>query len=72
MTKRLVEIDDTLLDEARAATREETITGTVTAALRLAVEQMQRKEEELRQRWAEVAPLMKDLHNPEIMDGAWR
>lgn len=36
MTKRLVDIDDHLLERARAATGEKTIRGTIEAALELA------------------------------------
>lgn len=37
MTKRLIEIDDQLLEQARAATGEKTIRGTVVASLKRVV-----------------------------------
>ena len=68
MTKRLVEIDDSDLDAARAALSTTTIKATVTAALRLAAAQAARRREVERLTSGALA----DLANPDVMGPAWR
>lgn len=68
MTKRLVDIDDTLLEEAREALGTATMKATVNGALRRI------SDEELLRRHALRLTTLEgmDLANPEIMKGAWR
>ncbi len=72
MTKRLIDIDDALLRAAQEATGEATMKGTVHVALELTVEQHRRRSADVRARLERVAPLLADLHDPEVMKGAWR
>lgn len=72
MTKRLVDIDDDLLDAAKAAAGERTIKATVHRALELLVDQNRRREAGLRQRWADLGDSMADLQDDAVMDRAWR
>lgn len=74
MTKRLVEIDDALLERARVCLGTQGIRDTVVAALERAV-----SEESIEEREARIAKLSadfidatQDLRDPEIMRGAWR
>jgi Arc/MetJ family transcription regulator len=70
MTKRLVEIDDEVLEEARVALGTSTIKDTVNVALGEAAKAARRRpitREDLR-RFAEAAA---DLGDPEIMAKAW-
>lgn len=74
MTKRLVEIDDALLERARVSLGTQGIRDTVVAALERAV-----SEESIEEREARIAKLSADfidatldLRDPEIMRGAWR
>lgn len=74
MTKRLIEIDDGLLERARASLGTKGIRDTVVAALERAV-----SEESIEEREARVARLSadfigatRDLGDPEVMRGAWR
>tara|TARA_B100000470_G_scaffold210812_1_gene189242 strand:+ start:532 stop:738 length:207 start_codon:yes stop_codon:yes gene_type:complete len=68
MTKRLVDIDDTLLEEAREALGTATMKATVNGALRRAVDL------ELARRHAIRLMTMEgmDLEDPEVMKDAWR
>jgi len=72
VTKRLIDIDDDLLQAAQDATGEATMKGTVRVALELAVEQHRIRVAEIRKRWERAADLLVDLHDPEVMKGAWR
>lgn len=70
MTKRLVDIDDEILDEARRALGTTTLKETVNEALRGTVERHQRRpitKEDI-ERFVEAS---EDLRNPEIMAKAW-
>ena len=74
MTKRLVEIDDALLERARVSLGTQGIRDTVVAALERAV-----SEESIEEREARIAKLSadfidatQDLRDPEIMRGTWR
>lgn len=74
MTKRLIEIDDGLLDAAKAALGTAGITETVIASLQKSV-----ADEAYAERLARInrlgiaaAAATKDLLNEEVMRGAWR
>ena len=74
MTKRLIEIDDGLLDAAKTALGTAGITETVVAALTKCVDDDGYAERlarinRLGMRFAEAT---KDLSNEEVMRGAWR
>ncbi|MGH8933722.1 MAG: type II toxin-antitoxin system VapB family antitoxin [Egibacteraceae bacterium] len=71
MTKRLVEIDDDLLADAQKAAGASTIKETVAVALTRLVAEDRRKEAEVRRRWARAADAVRDLHDPDVMSGAW-
>lgn len=70
MTKRLVEIDDELLEEARRLLGTSTIKDTVNTALveasRAAHRRTVTKEELMR-----AGELLQDLGDPEVMARAW-
>lgn len=70
MTKRLVEIDDEVLEDARRVLGTLTIKDTVNTALAESVKAARRRaitKEDL-QRFAEAS---KDLGDPEVMAKAW-
>jgi Arc/MetJ family transcription regulator len=70
MTKRLVDIDDAVLDEARRVLGTTTLKDTVNTSLRDTVQSAHRREitkEDLRR----VGELLTDLGDPEIMAKAW-
>lgn len=68
MTKRLIDVDDNLLDEARDALGTRTLKDTVNRALGEVV------RAELRRRHADRLSRMEglDLNDPDVMTGAWR
>lgn len=68
MTKRLVEIDDAVLEEAKRILGTKTIKDTVNEAL------LEVAKRELRMRHFERLRKMEglDLNDPEVMKGAWR
>ncbi len=70
MTKRLVDIDDDMLEQARRALGTSTLKDTVNAALveatRLARSNALTKEDLMR-----VGKLLQDLGDPEVMAKAW-
>lgn len=72
MTKRLVDIDDSLLDEAKARLGAETIKETVNAALARVANEPSRSEADVREALRAFAAATQDLRDPEVMDGAWR
>lgn len=72
MTKRLVDIDDDTLDEARRILGTDTIKDTVNIALRetiRAVDRRQRVDRDALRRFAEAT---RDLADEDIMADAWR
>jgi Arc/MetJ family transcription regulator len=72
MTKRLIEIEDALLEQARRALGTETIKDTVTTALQQVVhgsERRARLDDAALERFAEAAA---DLGDDEVMGAAWR
>ena len=70
MTKRLVEIDDTVLEEARRALRTVTIEEAVNTALEWAATAARRRAVTV-QDLLSVGELLEDLGNPGITTRAW-
>ncbi|HEU0101384.1 MAG TPA: type II toxin-antitoxin system VapB family antitoxin [Mycobacteriales bacterium] len=68
MTKRLVDIDDELLAQARIALGTTTMKETVSTALREAVDLVNRRAHVLRL----IDDGLPDLRDPEIVQAAWR
>ena len=68
MTKRLIEIDDGLLDQARTLTGATTMKETVNTALREVVNAELRRQHLLRLVIGEGT----DIADEEVMAGAWR
>ncbi len=70
MTKRLVDIDDEILNEARRALGTTTLKDTVNESLRAAVQASKRRDitQEDIERFVKATI---DLRDPEIMAGAW-
>ncbi len=71
MTKRLIEIDDELLVAAKDAAGQETIKGTVTAALQRLVAEHRRREQTTRDRWDGLGDALADLQDEDLMRRAW-
>ena len=70
MTKRLVDIDDEILEEARRALGTTTLKDTVNESLRVTVPASMRRD--LTQQDIErFVKATVDLRDPEIMAGAW-
>jgi Arc/MetJ family transcription regulator len=70
MTKRLVDIDDEILDEARRALGTTTLKDTVNQSLRNAAEASRRRKI-TKQDLQAFVEATEDLRNPEIMAKAW-
>jgi Arc/MetJ family transcription regulator len=68
MTKRLVDIDDDLLAEARDTLGTGTMKDTVNGALRQVCDMEIARRHTLRLMTMDGL----DLHDPEVMKGAWR
>jgi Arc/MetJ family transcription regulator len=68
MTKRLVDIDDELLAQAKALLGTDTMKDTVNQALREVIDAELRRRHVVR--LIEMDGL--DLNDPEVMAGAWR
>jgi Arc/MetJ family transcription regulator len=68
MTKRLIDVDDELIEAAKAYLGTTTLKDTVNTALR---EITARRDVEAYLAWWATDPLP-DLRDPEIMAGAWR
>jgi Arc/MetJ family transcription regulator len=71
VTKRLIDIDDELLAAAQQAAGQDSIKGTVTEALNRLVAQQRRREQYLRDSWAQLGDAMVDLQDDEVMHRAW-
>ena len=71
MTKRLIDIDDELLVAAQEAAGQDSIKGTVTEALNRLVEQQRRREQHLRESWAQLGEALVDLQDDDVMRRAW-
>jgi len=70
MTKRLVDIDDEVLDEAKRALGTTTLKDTINSSLRESVAAARRREitkEDLQR----VGELLTDRGDPEVMAKAW-
>jgi Arc/MetJ family transcription regulator len=72
MVKRLIDIEDSLLEEARQALGTGTIKETVTTALVRVVRDSQRRAELDDAALERFAALAKDLGDEEVMAAAWR
>ena len=72
MTKRLIDIEDSLLEQARTALRTNTIKETVITALQQAVQSSRRREDVDEAALQCFAAAATDLGNPEVMAAAWR
>lgn len=72
MTKRLVDIDDATLDEAKRILGTDTIKDTVNTALRETVRAVERRTHLDRDALRRFARATKDLADDEIMADAWR
>ena len=70
MTKRLVDIDDEILDAARRALGTSTLKDTVNESLRSAVQTARRRHISAAD-IAAFAEAAKDLGDPEVMKRAW-
>jgi len=70
MTKRLVDIDDEVLDQARRALGTSTLKDTVNESLRSTV-QAYRRRSLTAEDVAAFVEATEDLRNPEIMAKAW-
>jgi Arc/MetJ family transcription regulator len=71
MTKRLIDIDDDLLEAAQRAAGQDSIKATVTVALNRLVAQQRRREEYLRDSWARLGDALVDLQDDDVMRQAW-
>jgi len=72
MTKRLVDIDDALLGDARAALGTETYKDTVNQALLWAARQRRAPLQDTPDVLAAFATATVDLSDPDVKDAAWR
>lgn len=72
MSKRLVDIDDELLDAARRLLGTDTIKATVNTALRQSVHAAERREHVDRSALQRFAAASHDLLDDEVMADAWR
>lgn len=72
MTKRLIDIDDRLLETAQMALGAATYKETVARALEQVVAARQRAREEIAHLLQSFSEATADLGNHEIMDSAWR
>jgi Arc/MetJ family transcription regulator len=70
MTKRLVDIDDEILEEARRALGTTTLKDTVNQSLQSTV-RVHRRTEITREDLQRVGELLVDLRDPEVMAKAW-
>lgn len=72
MTKRLVDIDDEVLEEARRVLGTRTIKDTVNTALRETTRAAQRREQIDRAALKRFAEASRDLLDEDVMADAWR
>jgi len=72
MTKRLIEIEDELLQQARRALGTETIKDTVSTALQQAVHSSERRARLNQAALRRFAAAAQDLANDDVMGAAWR
>jgi hypothetical protein len=70
MTKRLVDIDDAILEEVRTALGTTTLKDTVNGSLH-ATAQAYRRSKITKEDIARFAELAKDLGDPEVMAKVW-
>ncbi|HSO51351.1 MAG TPA: DUF2191 domain-containing protein [Actinomycetes bacterium] len=72
MTKRLIDIEDSLLEQARTVLRTNTIKDTVITALQQAVQSSRRLKDVDEAALQHFAAAAADLGDPEVMAAAWR
>jgi Arc/MetJ family transcription regulator len=72
MTKRLIDIDDELLREARDALGTRTIKDTVASALEHTVRSTQRRTQLSEAALKRFASASQDLADEDVMNAAWR
>ena len=74
MTKRLIQIDDALLEQAKAALGTAGITETIVAALNKSVsdESFAEREARIQRLGMQAAEAAQDLLDDDVMRGAWR
>ncbi|HEX9765451.1 MAG TPA: hypothetical protein VGA36_01715 [Nitriliruptorales bacterium] len=72
MTKRLVDIDDATLEEAKRILGTDTIKDTVNTALQATVRAVERRRHVDREALRRFAEATRDLADEEIMADAWR
>lgn len=72
MTKRLIDIEDSLLEQARTMLRTNTIKDTVITALQQAVQSSRRLKDVDEVALQHFAAAAADLGDPEVMAAAWR
>jgi Arc/MetJ family transcription regulator len=72
LTKRLIEIEDDLLQQAREALGTETIKDTVATALRQAIHGSQRRTRLDDTTLQQFAAASEDLADDDVMAAAWR
>ena len=72
MTKRLVDIDDATLEEAKRILGTDTIKDTVNSALRETVRAVERRKHVDREALRRFAEATKDLGDEQVMADAWR
>ncbi len=72
MTKRLIEIDDRLLESAQVVLGTQTYKDTVSEALERVVAERSRARDDVSAVLKSFARATTDLSDPEVMDAAWR
>lgn len=72
MTKRLIDLDDQLVEHAQEVSGQPTLKATVSLALEMLVTEHSRREASLRAQWATLdESLLANLHDPDIERQAW-
>ena len=72
MTKRLIDVDDDVLEDARRALGTTTIKDTVNSALRASVEAAERRQNVDTAALKRFADASRDLRDDDVMAEAWR
>jgi Arc/MetJ family transcription regulator len=72
MTKRLIDVDDEVLEAARRVLGTDTMKDTVNAALRASVQAAERRQHVDLAALKRFAAASRDLRDDEVMADAWR